>query len=252
MILQLNATEEEIRNGTYKEFFGFPCEQMPLLLDAGYMPMGTSQIMQRIVNLQFHPNEEVRQAWMNNDFLTGDAIIYHNYDKNYKKEIILDCPMLKKLIPGIPLKDYDGTIREEGHDYHNGWLFHGPSSSSNPSSLFERGDFEEVRKYLWHPEDYERNKVWRYLAKNNSELLNGYFDCIYQAHKSKFGEDNTKERMISFGFSYTAGEPRRSTTGVRELAGIELMGMRSNSLCGLDFEPNFGDEKLFVGKRRTN
>jgi len=81
MALKLNATPE-----AYKEFYGRNVEQMPKLIAEGRVPMNASQLMQRRLDYRNGP-AEVKTAWMDNYFDTGDAVVYH---PNGDVKIVLD------------------------------------------------------------------------------------------------------------------------------------------------------------------
>ena len=72
--LQLNE-----RFVPYKEFYGSNTGQMPLLVKDGRVPMSVNGLMQRRLEVQDKGifSDEVRSAWHDSYFDTGDGVVYH-------------------------------------------------------------------------------------------------------------------------------------------------------------------------------
>jgi hypothetical protein len=88
MVMKLNTTPE-----VYKEFYGRNTEQMPTLIAEGRVPMNVSQLMQRRLDYRNRP-AEVKTAWMDNYFDTGDAVVYH---PKGDVKIVLDSQTLREM-----------------------------------------------------------------------------------------------------------------------------------------------------------
>ena len=71
MALKLNPEREACR-----EFYGQNVMQMPLLIADGRVPMSVSQLMQKRLDVR-NAEADVKTAWMDNYFDTGDGVVYH-------------------------------------------------------------------------------------------------------------------------------------------------------------------------------
>ena len=94
MSLKLNTAIE-----TYKAFpekgTAPNTEQMPKLIAEGRIPMNVAQLMQRRIDVR-NAEADVKTAWMDNYFDTGDAVIYH---PNGKIKVVCDSQHLREMTP---------------------------------------------------------------------------------------------------------------------------------------------------------
>jgi phosphoribosylformylglycinamidine (FGAM) synthase-like amidotransferase family enzyme len=74
-MVEYNLPSEKGRD-KFKWYEGENIKQMPVLRAEGRVPMNTSQLMQRKLDLRNGP-AEVKTAWMDNFFNTSDMVIYH-------------------------------------------------------------------------------------------------------------------------------------------------------------------------------
>ena len=96
--LQLN---EQVQ--PYKPFEGKNTEQMPLLIEEGRVPISMKGLMERRLEvLNSDVSKEVRNAWWNNYFDTGDAPAY---DTKGNMKVVLDAPQLRELNPNSKLQN---------------------------------------------------------------------------------------------------------------------------------------------------
>ena len=101
MTLQLSGNTERRRN-QYEPFPGRPIDTMPVLIEQGYDPASIAVVIDRRINAP----EEVRQAWNNQYFWTGDAA---STDGTGGAVLTLDAPTLQT----IHLKStlYNGALQ---------------------------------------------------------------------------------------------------------------------------------------------
>ena len=101
MILQLTGQNERLAD-PYKEFYGQPIEQMPLLvsgkdkkgnvIDVPRVPISFADVLERRINAP----EDVRRAWQNNYVFTGDGSTAGIEGDHL---IVLDAQALREMTP---------------------------------------------------------------------------------------------------------------------------------------------------------
>ena len=91
MALKLNNTRE-----TYKAFpekgTALNTKQMPKLIAGGRIPMNTSQLMQR--RLDVRNEDDLKSSYIDNWFDTGDAVVYH---PDGRLKVVLDSQDLRNI-----------------------------------------------------------------------------------------------------------------------------------------------------------
>jgi hypothetical protein len=165
MALKLNATRE-----AYQEFYGRNVEQMPKLIADGRVPMSVSGLMQRRLDYRNGP-AEVKSAWMDNYFDTGDAVVYH---PNGRVKIVLDSEDLRNMTPDTPRRNGALIIGEDIYRTLEG-------------EELKKGKLGKVNEWMSR-EDVKAHPVWRVLARDQA-LLNDYTDFIFAEGKERFGYD---------------------------------------------------------------
>src|SRR3989338_11493234 len=90
MALKLNTSKD-----AYQEFPGRNTEQMPKLIADGRVPMNTTQLMQRRLDV-INSDAKVKSSYMDNYFDTGDAVVYH---PDGRVKIVLDSQTLREMTP---------------------------------------------------------------------------------------------------------------------------------------------------------
>ena len=169
MAIKLNATPE-----AYKEFYGRNVEQMPKLMPKlvaeGRVPMNASQLMQRRLDYRNGP-AEVKTAWMDNYFDTGDAIAYH---PDGRVKIVLDSQTLRDMTPET--QRVGGALLLTEDDYN-----------ALQGEEFKKGKIGKVNDWMSR-EDVKAHPVWKVLARDQG-LLNDYADYIFAEGKERFGYD---------------------------------------------------------------
>ena len=165
MALKLNASPE-----AYKEFYGRNVKQMPKLITEGRVPMNVSQLMQRRLDVRNGP-EDVKTAWMDNYFDTGDAVAYH---PDGRVKIILDSQTLREMTPKTQRVGGALLLTEDVYNVLEG-------------EEFKKGKLGKVDTRL-SKKDVKAHPVWRALARDQA-LLDDYADYIFAEGKQRFNYD---------------------------------------------------------------
>ena len=182
MALKLNATREACR-----EFYGQNVEQMLKLIADGRTPMNTAQLMQR--RLDVRNSDDVKSAYMDNYFDTGDAVVYH---PDGRVKIVLDSQTLRDMTPESPRSNGALILASEVYDPLQGEEFKKGKLSTTDAPLSR----EEVKA---HP-------VWKFLARDQG-LLNDYTDYIFGEYQARFAKGTSLEDVRAMGvFPDSAGD----------------------------------------------
>lgn len=195
MVLQLNEVVLP-----YKEFYGRNVDKMPELIAEGRIPMSVNGLMKRRLEVSDRArfSDEVRSAWMDNYFDTGDAVVYH---PDGRVKIVLDAKPLREINPESKL--------------NNGSLV-------LPDGMYEKLEGQEftrdkLKKYVGNwlsSEEAKSNPLWRAMARD-SKLLNEYVDLIFSQAKQRFGYDTT------MGL-YVADKPKEPQARLWFVSGLRL------------------------------
>jgi len=161
----------------FKEFYGPPNEQMPLLIADGRIPLSLAGLMRRRLEvLEEGIPYAVRNAWWDNSFSTGDLFAGHP-DGRFK--IVLDSPLIRYLNPKTPL--YRGAIRL-GKTAEEAALFY----EGLQGKEFSRKDLEERLNRFLKRDEIKANQVLLELARGDQSLLNDYTDAIFDLLEQKY------------------------------------------------------------------
>ena len=207
MAIKLNATPE-----AYKEFYGRNVEQMPKLVAEGRVPMNASQLMQRRLDYRNGP-AEVKTAWMDNYFDTGDAVVYH---PNGDVKIVLDSQTLREMTPE---SQRNGGALVLGEDVYK----------ALQGEVFKKGKLGKVNDSMSR-EDVKAHPVWKVLARDQA-LLNDYADLIFAEGKERFGYDTA---MGVYPTSCGGDKPEMRAWYVMRLV------YRSDANCWYDLDLDYG------------
>lgn len=169
--LKLNEIE------MFKEFYGKNIDQMPKLLGEGRTPLSTAGLMERKLEV-LTASEDVKGAWWNNYFSTGDAVIYHP-DGRFKVVTGNNAkPFWKELNPKSKLSMRALVLPDGMYDKFNG-------------ESFTR---EEIKRYgiaekMLTMEEAKRNPIWKALAGGDQTLLDSYVDAVFKKAEKNPGYD---------------------------------------------------------------
>lgn len=175
----------------YKEFYGRPINQMPLLVAEGRVPLSVSGLMQKRMEVLDSGDQELISYWWANYFDTGDAVFYH---PNGNLKVVLNAKPMKKLNPKSELSDGALVLPKGLYDKLNG-------------DNFTR---EEIEKYglaekLLTKEEAKKNPIWKALAGGDQALLDTYVDAVFTKVKEDYGYDKLMKIWLS--------QPQEATTG---------------------------------------
>ncbi|MEK6961188.1 MAG: hypothetical protein AABX47_08520 [Nanoarchaeota archaeon] len=148
----------------YDDFYGKIIEQMPLLIAQGRTPLSAADLMRQRIWALSQP-EDVKNAWWNNYFHIGDAILYHH---NSRVKIELDSQLLRQLNAQSELQDGLSLITDETYTSSKGKEF-----SRNELSL----DRSLSKKAILS------NPLWNYLAREDPKLLKEYTEAVFEEAK---------------------------------------------------------------------
>jgi hypothetical protein len=172
MALKLDSPRE-----IYKEFSGKATghprniDQMPALIAEGRVPMNVSQLMQRRLDYRNGP-AEVKIAWMDNYFDTGDAVIYHHTGE---VKIVLDSQTLREMTPK--------------NQRNGGALILDPDVyKALQGEVVKKGKLEKISGWM-SKADIKTHPILKVLARDQA-LLNDYADLIFAEKEQRFGWDD--------------------------------------------------------------
>lgn len=154
----------------YEEFCGKGLEQMPKLIAEGRVPMSVVGLMQARLDVR-NSSDDVKSAWMDNCFNTGDAIVYH---PDGRAKIVLDSQYLREMTTETPLRDAAALVlTQEQYGAMDG-------------EEFQKGELGKTDDYWFSKKDVKAHPVWRILARDQA-LLDDYTDYIFSELKGKKG-----------------------------------------------------------------
>ena len=184
MALRLNATPE-----AYKEFYGANVKQMPKLVAEGRVPMSVAGLMQRRLDVR-NSDADVKTAYMDNYFDTGDAVVYHS---DGRVKIVLDSAILQGMTPNSPRNGGALVLSEDIYRTLIG-------------EEFKKGKLGQVNTGL-SVADVKSHPVWKALARGDKALLNDYADFIFTEYQTRFAKDTKAEDLQLMGvYPDSAGE----------------------------------------------
>lgn len=165
MALQLN--EQVV---PYQEFYGRNTEQMPLLIKSGRVPMSVAGLMDRrleVRDAKFSP--DVRAAWHDNYFDTGDGILYH---PDGKVKVVPDAQVLREINRNSKLSDGALVLPAGVYEAAEG-------------NEFTKEDLKNIIKDSLTREGAKINPLWQALARNQ-DRLNAYVDFVFDETQKRF------------------------------------------------------------------
>ncbi len=159
----------QLNEKPYDDFYGRNIDQMPALIAEGRVPMSVNGLMQRRLEVQDKGrfSDEVRSAWHDNYFDTGDGVVYH---PDGRIKVVHDAKFLRELNPQSKLNNGALVLPDGTYD-------------SLAGQEFTR---EEISKYVERSlssKEAKSNPLWQALARDPN-LLNDYVDFVF-AEKTK-------------------------------------------------------------------
>ncbi len=214
MALQLN--EQVV---PYKEFDGKITEQMPKLIKEGRLPVSVSGLMQRRLQVDDAKySSEVRSAWHDNYFDTGDAIVYH---PDGKVKIVHDAKSLREISPNSKLSDGALVLPAGAYESLDG-------------AQFTKEDLRKYMKDSLTRAEAKSNPLWNAMARDGN-LLDAYVDFVFDTNQKRFSYD---QNMGLYVGSSQKDETARSVfvDGLRDGSGADgrgHLGIDSGHLVGV-------------------
>ena len=190
MVLQLNLKHEE---GLFKGFTGQFHEQMPLLIQDQRTLLSVQRLMERRLEVLDSSETEVRDAWLMNQFDTGDAILYL---RNGRVRVIYDVQNLQDI---ARMKKSDGKGNLPHLEGAPPYLPYGPEWSRDTLNEYGIGRRLSKREAKDHP-------ILLALARRDQYLLNAYVDGMFAEMERKFNSTaETRPRRMGIQLANVIG-----------------------------------------------
>jgi hypothetical protein len=169
----------------FKEFYGRNDKQMSKLIEDGRIPLSVAGLMQKRLDV-LTGSDEVKSAWWDNYFDTGDGIFYHP-EGNVK--VVLGAQPIRELTSDSNLLD-GALVLDKDKD----------SSIEIYNSLkgveFKRNDLKNQTGKVLTKEEVKAHPIWNALVPDKT-LLKEYVDATFAQGKERFGYDNMMGVWIS-------------------------------------------------------
>ena len=201
MALQLN--EQVV---PYQEFYGANTAQMPLLAKSGRVPMSVAGLMDRrleVKDAKYSP--EVRAAWHDNYFDTGDGILYH---PDGKIKVVPDAQVMREINSESKLSDGALVLPAGAYEAAQG-------------AEFTKKDLKRIIKDSLTRGEAKSNPVWQALARDQNRL-NAYVDFVFDETQKRF--EYNKNMGLYFGSAQK--EPTGRLLGLGRLENWSSAGGR--------------------------
>ena len=190
MALQLNSKRE-----AYKAFpqegSASNIEQMPKLISDKRLPLSIAGFMQARIGA-VNAEADVKSAWMDSFFDTGDGIAYH---PDGKIKIVPDSQHLRNLTAETSLRD--GALPLEDGVYE-----------TLPGQEFTKKDSEKYFGDWLTLDKAKASPIWRALARDQN-LLNAYVEVIFSEYQKRFAnkEDVRNIKLMGAFINNTPKSP---------------------------------------------
>jgi hypothetical protein len=236
--LHLNDT-----TNLFKEFYGSPIELMPKLIGEGRIPMSVANIVKRrIEDLNAGVSQKVIDAWWDNYFDTGDAILYH---PNGNIKIVLSCHFMRKISPETKLESGGmvlGSTKKSSIKFYN----------SIEGVEFEKLSFRrhvlegDVNRALT-ADEVKTHPIWMSLVPDKA-LLNEYVDVSFTLLREKYDEDEMMGVYLDYSVDMSHTKPPELAVG-RLWCIDDLCNFFSNLRGNLNLDSNY-DPCRFIGVKK--
>ncbi len=219
--MSLKLNEEVLPS---QEYYGRNTEQMPRLIADGRVPLSAAGLMlKRLDVLSAGYSAEVRDAWWDNYFDTGDAVS-RNQEGNVKIE--LDSQIIMQINKKSELKNSALILSNETYN------------AITPALGLTKAEAEKYFKDSFTEQGVNQSPVWQALARDK-ELLKEYSHQVFALAKQKFNYD----KNMGLYLSSAEKVPTMRLWSVWGLVG------RSNAGCRYGLDGYYG---RLVGVRREN
>ncbi len=196
MALKLNQKNEyrqidKHKIPIFREFYGSNVAQMPELIKAGRTPVSFAGVIQRRLNLR-NGQKDVKDAWMNNYFDTGDAVVYNPEGETL---VVLDSQNLRDMTAESPR---NGGALLLNSDRDKAFADYEQLKKSPNVVAFKKGKLGKVNEALSR-EEVKAHAVWKILSRDQA-LLNDAVDYTFNEYKQRFAKDTPAEDIRIMGF----------------------------------------------------
>ncbi len=207
----------------FKEFCGRNNEQMPRLVAEGWTPLSVAELMQRRLEVLADYSDDVKSAWWDNYFDTGDGVFYHP-DGNIK--IVLGAQPIRNMTVDTPLS-YGALVLNEDRD----------ESISAYEALdgaeFSRSQLEGFIGKFLTKDEAKNHPVWEVLAGGDRALLNAYVDAAFAEIEKRFGNEQIMDVHIAPPLDVAAGRLWLVGTFRSAAMGLNDIGYSDGRLIGV-------------------
>lgn len=181
--------------GLFKEFYGRNNKQMPKLVEEGWTPLSVAGLMQRRLEVLAGSSDDVKAAWWDNYFDTGDGVFYHP-DGNVK--IVLGAQPIRDMTVDTPLS-YGALMLNEDRDESIA------AFEALDGAEFSRSQLEQYVGQFLTRDEVKNHPVWEVLAGGDQTLLNAYVDAAFAEIETKFGNEQIMDVHIAPPLDVAAG-----------------------------------------------
>ncbi len=164
MSLKLNEPQ------VYKEFYGKNIDQMPKLIAEGRTPLSVNGLMNRRLEVLKSDNAELKAAWIDNYFDTGDGC---SRNTNGNLKVVYDAKKLRELNSESKLPNGDILLGDS--DYRK---LEGPE--------FKKAVLDKYAGRSLTKQEVLHNPLWLALAREDKSLLREYASKIFSEAKTRF------------------------------------------------------------------
>lgn len=209
--------------GLFKEFYGRNNEQMPKLVEEGRTPLSVAGLMQRRLEVLAGSSDDMKTAWWDNYFDTGDGVFYH---PNGNVKIVLGAQPIRDMTVDTPLS-YGALMLNKDRDESVA------AYEALDGAEFSRSQLEKyVGKFLTKYEA-KNHPVWEVLAGGDQALLNAYVDAAFAEIEKRFGNEKNMDVHIASPLDVAAGRLWLVGTFRSAAMGLNDIGYSDGRLIGV-------------------
>jgi hypothetical protein len=157
----------------FKEFYGPNHAQMATLVEEGRVSLSIAGLMRVRLDALKGSSEDVKNAWWNNYFDTGDGILYRP-DGDIK--VVLSDPIFRNMTAERP--PYNGALILGDSDISQ------DAYTSAEGVELKRNDLSDLVEKVLPKEVVKSHPVWNALVPNTL-LLHEYVDAVFELSKSQ-------------------------------------------------------------------
>jgi hypothetical protein len=193
MVLTLNSPNEYTKIDGHKipfhsEAYGNNAIQMQQLVANGRTPMSVAYLMQKRLDVRDIDDPEVKSAWTDNYFDTGDGVVYH--PEGTETLVVLDSEHLRNMNSQSPRNGgalLFSTDRDEAFE-----IYEQLKKESNVE-VFKKGKLGAINKGLSR-QKAKSHPVWNLLARDKN-LLNTFVDATFADYQERFAKGQDADNL---------------------------------------------------------